>query len=217
MLSHLRKWFRPHSTQPAPRNRIGAPRFRGQIEQLEVRTVLSASFGTSVVDFETGHSGLWEDVVTAQTASRTGISSFTAVTAAHWEDSPSSGLSNRHSSPERYEAVNGAGGNGGPLTLLISKPVDAVLVVTVMCPQSALGASSHGLGSGFYADFQAADCGNEPRPHIAVRMALGAVAECSVPSRHYRFIPTAASDTIQLYGQPDFNARFECPRAWFGV
>ncbi len=131
MLSHLRKWFRPHSAQSAPRNRIGAPRFRGQFERLEVRTVLSASIGTSVVDFETGHSGLWESVVTAQKASLTGISSFAAVTAAHWEDSPSSGLSNRHISPESYEAVNGAGGNGGQLTLLISKPVDAVLVVTV--------------------------------------------------------------------------------------
>ena len=134
MLSHLRKWFHPHAKQPAPRNRSGAPRFRGQIERLEVRTVLSASFGTSAIAFEAGHTGLWDDVITAPTDLRTGISSSSAVTAAHWEDSPSSGLSNRHIFPESYEAVNGAGGNGGQLTLLISKPVDAVLVITVNVP-----------------------------------------------------------------------------------
>ena len=145
MLSHLRKLFRPHSTQPAPRNRSSAPRFRGQIERLEVRTVLSASIGTPAVAFETGHTGLWESVLIAQTASRTGISSSTAVAAAHWEDSPSSGLSNRHSPPERYEyeSANGAGGNGGQLTFLISKPVDAVLVVTMYAPANRRWAPSH--------------------------------------------------------------------------
>jgi hypothetical protein len=50
MLSHLKQWILDGVGKRPTRRRGGLPRFRGQIEQLESRTVLSATIGVVAVD-----------------------------------------------------------------------------------------------------------------------------------------------------------------------
>ncbi len=50
MLSHLKKWILDGVGKRPTRRRSELPHFRGQIEQLESRTVLSATIGMVAVD-----------------------------------------------------------------------------------------------------------------------------------------------------------------------
>ena len=102
-------------------------------------------------------------------------------------------------------------------SLLNVQPVDAALVVTVYLPTSGHWAARlASLRRGFNADFPA-DCRNEPLSGIPERMAFGAAAGRSVPSRRRRILCAAACDSIHLAGYPDFNTYFKCPRARFCI
>jgi hypothetical protein len=135
MLSQVTKWLQSQARKPATRLVATRPRLRGHFEQLEVRTVLSASFGMQSANFESGGAAAGERSF-APTSWRSDYVSASATAAAPWEDSPGLG---------RSISRNTSGGLGAPLQLkaqsvttdlLNGRVIDRGFVVTIYLPGS---------------------------------------------------------------------------------
>jgi hypothetical protein len=134
MLSQLKKWFRANTSRPAACRTAKVSGLRGQVEHLEARTVLSASFGSYSGAFEMEHAGLREDSLSI--GSRRLEYTDKAVAVAHWEDAPTPGMANNSRPVQSVASRERMPIAASWYPALFDTPRVTVFAVTVFTPSS---------------------------------------------------------------------------------